>query len=71
MCNGDFVPGAKKMDGIAIALGFEKLPDAARLHPFRNILLHFFGLVIQLERERIALVQRLREISFKAEVAAV
>ncbi len=59
------------MDGIAIALGFEELPDAARLHPLGDILFHFLGLVIELERERIAFMQCLREIAFEAEIAAV
>ena len=47
------------MDGISVALGFEELPDAARLHPLGDILLYFFGFVKKLERERIAFVQRL------------
>src|SRR5271156_4774490 len=36
----------EKMDRISIALGLEKLPNAARLHPSREILFYFFGLVV-------------------------
>ena len=61
----------KQVDRVAVALGFEELPDRADLHELRGFLLHFFHIVEQFQRFRIALGQQFFEIALEPQMPAV
>src|SRR3954468_2667427 len=52
-------------------LGFEELPDGARLQELRSFLFDNFKVLIQLERLWIARLQQLFEIAFESQMAPV
>ena len=54
--------GREQVDGVAVALGFEELPDRADFHESRGFVLHFFHFMEQLQRFRIALRQRFSKL---------
>ena len=61
----------EQVDGVAVALGFEELPDRFHLHESRGFRLHFLDIVEQLQRLRIALGQQLFEIALEPEMPPV
>ena len=69
--DGARAAGREQVNGIAVALGFEELPDRADLHELRGFRFHFFDIVEKLQRFRIALGQQFFEIALESEMPAV
>src|SRR5437588_3546464 len=61
----------EQMNGVAIALRFEELPDGFRFHEAGGFGLHLLDVVEKLQRLSIALGQQLFEIALESEMAAV
>ena len=69
--DGRRAAGREQVDRVAVALGFEELPDRLHLHEARGFLLHLFHVVEQFQRLLVVLRQRLLEIALVAQVPAV
>ena len=54
-----------------MSLGFEELPDGARLQELRGFLLDDFEVLIQFERLGIARLQQLLEVAFEPQVTTI
>src|SRR5579871_5219868 len=61
----------EKVNGVALALGFEELPDRFGFEELRGFRLHFLHVMEELQSFWIALGQKLFEIAFESEMTAV
>src|ERR1017187_8601167 len=59
------------MYGVAIPLGFEKLPHGLHPHELRGLMLQFFQLMKQVERLRFVLAETLLEVTLITYVLSV
>ena len=59
------------MNGIACALGFEKLPDRFGFHESRGFRFYFLDIVEKLQRFLVALGQQFFEIALESKMASI